>query len=76
MTPVGRATSSTTQRALRRNSGDRYGVMPPVVVEVAIRGGRPLIARNSAPVLLADLIGDVQRAVAVVLYLMTTTLKK
>jgi hypothetical protein len=29
--------------------------MPPVV-EVAIRGGRPLIARNSAPVLLADLI--------------------
>ena len=57
MTPMGRAASSTTQRALRRNSGDRYGVMPPVV-EVAIRGGRPLIARNSAPVLLADLIDD------------------
>ena len=36
-------------------SGDRYGVTPPVV-EVAIRGGRPLISRNSAPVLLADLI--------------------
>jgi hypothetical protein len=30
----------------------------PPVVEVAIRGGRPLIARNSAPVLLADLIDD------------------